>query len=242
MFGIIYCYHCIITGKKYIGQTVNESRRVSQLKCEVRDNLHPDNHFHNAMRKYGRDNFVYGIIEETDELNDREIYWIDYYNTMNEGYNSTIGGEGGPMRDDIIKKSADKRRGQKRTPEQRERLKVAFYESIENRNKPEFNQKISESMRGSSNGAFEYDITYENGDVIRIQNMRLWCEENQYNQRKMIDLSKNRISYHRDIISVEKIEKQRKRNDNTYYLRMSDERRRDINKKRVERRKKINDN
>lgn len=47
------------------------------------------------MRKYGIDNFSLDILEEvkdSSQLNDREIYWIKYYNSYNNGYNQTIGG------------------------------------------------------------------------------------------------------------------------------------------------------
>lgn len=51
-----------------------------------------DTHFARAIRKYGKDNF---IIEEIDsaktqnELNEKEQYWIQYYNSVNDGYNET---------------------------------------------------------------------------------------------------------------------------------------------------------
>lgn len=48
------------------------------------------------MRKYGIENFHIEQIEEVanDQLNEREKYWISYYNTYFDGYNSTLGGDG----------------------------------------------------------------------------------------------------------------------------------------------------
>ena len=48
-----------------------------------------------AFRKYGLDNFIFEVIEECDKnrLNEREIYWINYYNSYYDGYNETLGGE-----------------------------------------------------------------------------------------------------------------------------------------------------
>lgn len=94
MEGVIYCYHCIPTGKKYIGQTVNEKQRknahVNRAKngCEFL--------FYRAVRKYGWENFIYGVIDIFEEnlLNEKEVYYIDYYDTFNNGYNNTIGGGG----------------------------------------------------------------------------------------------------------------------------------------------------
>lgn len=46
------------------------------------------------MKKYGIDNFSCEEIEEVEnkQLDEREKYWIKYYNSYYDGYNSTIGG------------------------------------------------------------------------------------------------------------------------------------------------------
>ena len=52
---------------------------------------------HKAIKKYGKSNFTIEVIEETDStnLNDREKYWIKYYDSYNNEYNSTEGGQEG---------------------------------------------------------------------------------------------------------------------------------------------------
>ena len=64
-------------------------------------NYDPNNHFHNAIRKYGFSDFVFQVIEDniTSEavLNEREKYWIEYYNSYYDGYNSNLGGEGSSL-------------------------------------------------------------------------------------------------------------------------------------------------
>lgn len=47
------------------------------------------------MKKLGIDNFYYEVLEECsyEDLDQREIYWIAYYDTYNNGYNMTLGGE-----------------------------------------------------------------------------------------------------------------------------------------------------
>ena len=94
MKGVIYCYHCISTGKKYIGQTVYEQKRKNQHRHHCKRGV--DNKFYRAVRKYGWDNFIYGIVEEYDSnfLTEQEVFYIDYYDSYHNGYNSTIGGEG----------------------------------------------------------------------------------------------------------------------------------------------------
>ena len=94
MTGIIYCYYCIPTGKKYIGQTVYEERRKRQHRHDCKRGI--DNKFYRAVRKYGWDQFIYGIIEEyeIEFLAEKEIHYINHYDTYNNGYNSTTGGDG----------------------------------------------------------------------------------------------------------------------------------------------------
>jgi hypothetical protein len=50
-----------------------------------------------AFSKYGIDNFSIKEIEECDNaiIDEREIYWIDYFDAYRKGYNCTAGGEGG---------------------------------------------------------------------------------------------------------------------------------------------------
>ena len=47
-----------------------------------------------AMKKYGIENFHIELIEETDNPNERECYWIEYYGSFKNGYNATLGGDG----------------------------------------------------------------------------------------------------------------------------------------------------
>lgn len=67
---------------------------------EIADSNNPNNHSYDyplmrAFRKYGIDNFKFEIIEEcnAEELNQREVYWIDYFDTFFHGYNQTLGGD-----------------------------------------------------------------------------------------------------------------------------------------------------
>lgn len=83
-----------INQKAYIGQSKNISSRwrAHRTKYQTEDTL-----LYRAMRKYGIDNFSFEVIEECDidQLNDKEIFWIEYYNTHNleKGYNLTDGGQ-----------------------------------------------------------------------------------------------------------------------------------------------------
>lgn len=93
--GKIYCAHCIFTGKKYIGQMRQHllCNRIAKHFVDANKD-YSDGKFQRALRKYGRNGFIWGIIEECDIvlLNDREIYWIAEHKTVENGYNLSPGG------------------------------------------------------------------------------------------------------------------------------------------------------
>ena len=119
-YGVIYKIINKINGKVYIGQTKNNFNkryaykgkgieRVYKYHKYNKENGYPfNNHLLNSIEKYGIENFE--VIEEfekcdnLDKLNEREKYWIGYYESNNnlKGYNETIGGEG-RTQDNIIK-------------------------------------------------------------------------------------------------------------------------------------------
>lgn len=92
-----------INGKVYIGKTVGTiEKRWHEHQL---DSKHTDQRrnrpFYRALNKYGFNNFIVEEIEEcsAEEVNEREIYWIDYYRSYVgwedcNGYNATIGGDG----------------------------------------------------------------------------------------------------------------------------------------------------
>lgn len=81
-----------INNKIYIGQSQNIFSRWAEHRYEAKTNMKP---LYKAMRKYGIENFIFEIIEECEieKLNDREVYWIKYYDSYNKGYNLTPGGD-----------------------------------------------------------------------------------------------------------------------------------------------------
>ena len=51
------------------------------------------------MRKYGIEHFHIELIEETDNPNERERFWIEEKGSFKNGYNATVGGDGRPFLD-----------------------------------------------------------------------------------------------------------------------------------------------
>ena len=71
-------------------------KRFNEHIRDLNGNYHHNKHLQSAWNKYGEDSFTFDILEECtqDKLNEREMYWIDYYNSYKSGYNKSLGGEG----------------------------------------------------------------------------------------------------------------------------------------------------
>lgn len=86
-----------LNNKVYIGQSVNPENRWLNHKSDTKT------YIGRALHKYGQENFIFEILEWTEDYNTRERYWISYYNSYGvKGYNLTAGGEGQQRIDDII--------------------------------------------------------------------------------------------------------------------------------------------
>ena len=90
----IYCYHNIINGKNYIGQSINLTGRRKDFHTRKR---YSGNIFQNALDKYGKENFQYSILThcKREELNYWESFYIKRLKTTDRkyGYNATSGGD-----------------------------------------------------------------------------------------------------------------------------------------------------
>ena len=94
----IYKIENKVNGKIYVGQSIDIKTRWYNHRKELNGNRHHNEHLQNAWNKYGEGQFTFDIIEEctVDNIDEREIFWIDYYKAMNStyGYNMTLGGQG----------------------------------------------------------------------------------------------------------------------------------------------------
>ena len=93
----IYAITNVKTKAKYVGQSVNIADR---FKTHVKTGLgvgstaYKTNKFYHAMFTEGPENFTFELIEACpqEKLNERDKYWIDFFDTVNNGYNSKAGG------------------------------------------------------------------------------------------------------------------------------------------------------
>ena len=84
-----------INQKIYVGKTEFSIEKRFKEHCQdafrERNEKRP---LYSAMRKYGIEHFHVELIEETNNPEEREIYWIEKLGTFKNGYNATMGGDG----------------------------------------------------------------------------------------------------------------------------------------------------
>ena len=109
--GYIYKITNTLNDKVYIGQTIKTvQKRFTQHKNNSNKEYFSQIVLYKAFNKYGIENFICEEIEEVpnDKLDEREKYWIEYYDSYFNGYNSTLGGRTTQLynwdTDDIIEK------------------------------------------------------------------------------------------------------------------------------------------
>ena len=122
--------------KKYIGQSVNIQKRWNEHRHALEQNKHFNIHLQRAWNR--GDRFEFSVIEECgiNELNEREIYWIAYYKTMDMqyGYNLCAGGNsttGRVCSEETRKKISEGNRGKKCSAEEVARRTATFRKHME---------------------------------------------------------------------------------------------------------------
>jgi len=107
----IYKITNISNSKCYIGSSVDITKRQYQHMSDFKLNKHHNKHLQNAWNKYGKENFVFEIIEECsrDFLLEKEQFYITKFNPE---YNKCLIVLGSPL-------------GVKRTEETKQRMSIA---------------------------------------------------------------------------------------------------------------------
>ncbi len=88
-FQIVYIAYCIVSGKCYVGQTVDfEKRKRNHLNRALARN-NSQRKFYCGLRKHGPENFRWSIIQCTElgALTEWEDYWVEKLDAIKNGYN-----------------------------------------------------------------------------------------------------------------------------------------------------------
>lgn len=193
---IIYKIINLVNNKIYIGKTSKTLEKRFYEHCF--QHMKNKTVLRKAVDKYGTDSFKIELIEECSEdgSNEKEIYYINFYNSIKNGYNSTVGGDGASFGEMNVSKR----------PEVREKLKYNFLgkkhteetkRKISNKLKgtklsDETKRKISESCKGHKSSAGEdsklsksYIVITPQNNVLIIKGMRGFCRDNNLEPRSM---------------------------------------------------------
>lgn len=186
---IIYKVTNLVNNKIYIGQTSQSLKRRQSRHLSSAFSNDSNYAFHKAIRKYGKENFDWEIIDNSEtqeELNEKEIYWIKFYNSFSEhGYNMTLGGNGSSgykMSEESIQKTLDTklRNGSTNSGSKHPNSKLTEEDVIEIKNliksgfsitdiAKQFNvtkHAISDIKRGKSWSHTGEDISYINYNIL----------------------------------------------------------------------------
>lgn len=172
MSGIIYCWTNKVTGKKYIGQTVHpEQRKANHIHRDIV--LGCDFYFHKSLRKRGVEGFYYEVLEETDNLSERETYWIKHYNTMwPNGYNQMESNH--VITDEMrlkISKSQKMRHANMTAEQKQQRSKNSAMAMSGKKQSDNQKQKVTEHNQR------EWIVTFPNGNLQIIINLNKFCRD-----------------------------------------------------------------
>lgn len=105
----IYLITNLINGKQYVGQTIKGYLKRWESHCTYANRNKTDRQspqlIDKVIDKYGVENFKIELLEivPIEQKDEKEQYYIQKYDTYNNGYNLTIGGDFNPMFDDKVK-------------------------------------------------------------------------------------------------------------------------------------------
>jgi group I intron endonuclease len=207
--GIIYCIHNLSTGKKYIGQTVEKmQRRVVRHFRTINETK-----ISRAIQKYSKYNFVYGIVEEVEDrnlLDEREKYWIKFYDTVENGFNIKAGGKcarGYKQSESSIEKRRQKLLGIPLSEEHKQKIskahkgKILPKETVDKMIAYRTGRNLTESCKekiSKSHCKNTYELKNKDGRMFIIKNLSKFCKENNLHQSAFVRIMNGDRKYHKN--------------------------------------------
>lgn len=182
---IVYKATNKLTNKSYIGQTIQDFS--SRIKAHFSEARRSKFYFHQALIKYGGDNFDWEILERCnskEELDELEFHYIKQFNTLRPGgYNLTLGGDGiigYTFTDEDRRKMSAAKKGHKMTESAKKKM-MANRSSKSGSNNPMFG--VESPMKGKHH-------TQESKN--KISNKLLGKKFSKEHKRKLSEAAKRR--------------------------------------------------
>lgn len=184
---LIYKHTSKTTGLSYIGLT--KFTLEQRLNEHIKESLNnSENLFHKAIREFGIEDFESIILEDgisdLSILKEREIYWIEYYNTYKNGYNMTKGGQCGSWTKESHNKGVRTRKligsykggAKKRLETIGDNIYEITKKSAETKRDNGTFKEMSEQMKGTQIGKFH--ICEYCGKEVKGTNFKRWHGDN----------------------------------------------------------------
>jgi group I intron endonuclease len=165
-------------GKSYIGQTTKTAETRFKEHKYLATLPNTDWHFAKAIRKYDPSVWKLEVIDfafSQTEANEKECNWIIQYDSLLNGYNSTVGGEGAsgykwtPEQRKYASENAYERTEEQRE-NQRQVLAKAQEKIIETRQTPEYREAQRQRNLGENNPMFGKQLSDERKAELSLQN------------------------------------------------------------------------
>lgn len=196
----IYCIENISTGKIYVGQSKNVFYRWMKHKNELNNNSHHNDYLQKAWNKYHEKDFKFYVLEycSVDRLDEKEKYYIDYYDSTNRniGYNLKTGGqEGGSKYSEDVKEkmSESLKLFYKNNPEaceEKRRLALLYW-----------SDPITRKSRSGENNSM-YGKHHKEDSKRKISEARIGCVSNKRNFTHVLCVEKGQV--YQDAITAAK--------------------------------------
>jgi hypothetical protein len=108
----IYCIMNVVTGKKYLGSSINIKSRIRTHFSLLNNNKHGNSYLQRSFNKHGAQCFIWGVIEFCDAsiTIEREQYYINSITDWKAYYNTRVIAESnaGISRQPMSKEARDK--------------------------------------------------------------------------------------------------------------------------------------
>lgn len=206
----VYLITNLINNKKYVGQTLTTLKKRFARHCWASTTNAKKMPISTAIGKYSKENFIIELLCEcssTDELNEKELYYAQLYNTFSpNGYNLKAGGRKTfYVSDETKNKISIGNMGKTRSDETKRKLSISHLGNIPS---DETRQKLSDANKGKRGSDLCYQRSVEvnqktyhfispRGEKITIVNMRQFCLLNNLSPSKMTLVSQEKRNHHK---------------------------------------------
>jgi len=186
-----------INGKCYIGQSVNIKKRIENHLC-LNNAKEPgqvafDYPIYRAIRKYGRENFEWEVLEEckVEELAEKELFYIEKYSSIKDGYNQTNSTSNPLLDPDIMDKAIKNMTKNHRTIEHRMKQSLITKKLWEDET---YRKKVTQSIK-------------DRGHVISKNSRENWRKNrDKYSKAIKKALNTEKVRKHRSEVQKKRLE------------------------------------